>query len=96
MKYEIVGSVQKILPALAILFIVVELICANEVGLLGANVGKVDRVISTLTEENEVLSQQVASYSGLLSVSARATELGLTPIEKNQIMTLHADQFALR
>ncbi|MEK7129881.1 MAG: hypothetical protein AAB803_02565 [Patescibacteria group bacterium] len=79
------------LPLILISGILIEFVLTNHLASLGREVRVIDERINQLREENEQLVGDVASASSLLTVSARASELGF--VEPEQYLTIGADQF---
>lgn len=66
----------KILPVVAVALMVLELVVTNELATLGNKVKAIEVKIESLQEENELLSQEVASSSSLVTIATRAKDLG--------------------
>lgn len=81
------------LPILLIVVVLAEFTVTNYLAGKGREVGGIDRQIVALREENERLSQQVASASSLLNVSDRARALGF--MEPVHYMTIGPEQFTV-
>ena len=81
------------MPLIIILLLVIKIVATNTLASFGETVRTVDAKISRIAEENEPLRQQVASVSALVSIAARAGELGFIEPTKHQVMTMVQDQF---
>lgn len=68
----------RILPVLAVLLLVVEILVTNELAGFGKKVSATDRAIDTLKEENQLLQEKVASLSSLLAIEEKSQLLGLS------------------
>lgn len=65
-------------PILVVLLVVVELLVTNELAGFGRKVAEADRFIEAVSEENQLLSEKIASLSSLLIIDQKARELGIT------------------
>jgi len=81
------------MPLVIVILLVVKIVATNTLASFGERVRTVDAKISRIAEENELLSQQVASASALVAIAARAGELGFIEPTKSQMMTMEIDQF---
>jgi len=81
------------IPLFALLLIIIELIVTNELAGLGREVSTMDSTIAVTHEENEQLSEQIASESSLIAIAVKAKELGFIEPSKSQYMTLGPEQF---
>ncbi len=81
------------MPIIIIALLVARIVVSNALASFGEKVRQIDTRIADFTEENELLTQQVASASSLITITARANELGFVEPAKNQIMTMVEDQF---
>lgn len=66
----------RILPFLAVLLLVVEILVTNELAGFGKRVSLTDRAIDALKEENQLLQEKVASLSSLLAIEEKSQSLG--------------------
>lgn len=66
------------IPVLVVLLVVVELLVTNELAGFGKKVAEADRSIEAVSEENQLLSEKIASLSSLLIIDQKARELGIT------------------
>ncbi len=80
----------KYIPLVILTLILAEFFVTNHVAGQGGNVGAIDQKIVATREENEMLRQEVASVSALVTVGARAIELGF--IEPKNILTIAPEQ----
>lgn len=81
------------LPVLIVGLLIIRIFVSNTLASFGENMRNVDSRITILQEENERLSQHVASSSSLVTIAARAAEFGFFEPVKGQIMTMAQDQF---
>lgn len=65
-------------PILVALLVVVQLLVTNELAGFGRKVAEVDRSIEAVSEENQLLSEKIASLSSLIIIDQKARELGIT------------------
>ena len=68
----------RFLPLVAVLFLVIEIFVTNELAGFGKKVAQADRAIDALREENQLLTEKVASFSSLLTIEEKARTLGFT------------------
>ncbi|MBI3956336.1 hypothetical protein HY339_03700 [Candidatus Gottesmanbacteria bacterium] len=68
----------RLLPIVAVVLLVVEILVTNELAGFGKKVAQTDRAIDTLKEENQLLQEKVASLSSLLTIEEKARVLGFT------------------
>ncbi|MFZ5845117.1 MAG: hypothetical protein ACOY0S_01470 [Patescibacteria group bacterium] len=66
----------KILPLLAMMLIVVELVLTNSLATLGSRVATLDSQIVALEEENARFALEAASASAILTLEGKARTLG--------------------
>lgn len=81
------------MPVAIILLFVVRIVVANELASSGEKLRQTDVSISSITEENEILVQQVASLSSLVAIEVRAKGLGFVEPTKEQTISMAQDQF---
>ncbi|MBI3342628.1 hypothetical protein HY087_00985 [Candidatus Gottesmanbacteria bacterium] len=68
----------RLLPLVAILLLVMEILVTNELVGFGKKVAEEDRAIDVLREENQLIQEKVASLSSLLTIEVKARDLGFT------------------
>ena len=84
---QILRTLAKSIPGLVILLIVIEILWSNTLVVPGKQVSSVDLEIIALRQENELLATQVASASSLLTIAARAKDMGFVdPTSKQFVM----------
>lgn len=93
MIQHIVSFGARILPFFAITLIVCEIVATNELAGVGKTIHEVDNRIDLLTQENELLTSEVASASSLVTVGAKAQILGFT--NPTQYVTMGVEAVAL-
>ena len=71
---------QQILPLLAGLLLVAELVLANGLATLGSRVATLDSQIVVLEEENARLALEAASASAILTLEGKARALGFVEV----------------
>lgn len=81
------------LPVFIAGLLLIRIVVSNSLASFGENMRQIDLRIVRLSEENELLSQQVASRSSLVAIGERAAEFGFVEPTKNQIITMGQDQF---
>ncbi|OGG13681.1 hypothetical protein A2875_01675 [Candidatus Gottesmanbacteria bacterium RIFCSPHIGHO2_01_FULL_46_14] len=75
-------------PIVAFILIVGQILIANELAGVRTNIHSLDTQIATLTDERDLLRQQVASASALTTVSAKAKLAGFIPPTKSSVLSL--------
>lgn len=85
---NILRFIAKSIPVVVILLIIVELVWSNTLVGGGREVSAMDLKIAALRQENERLEQKVASSSSLVTISAKAKEMGLVPPTKAQFVMI--------
>jgi hypothetical protein len=85
---KIVPAFIKILPLCVVFLVVVEIILTNQVAGSGRVVHSVDIAIDSIRQENDELMERIASASSLMTISAKASTLGLRETEKSQYLTI--------
>jgi hypothetical protein len=85
---QTVRIISVILPCVAIILVVVQVIISNELATLGSRVGKLDTEVAQAQDVHETLEMEVASASSLLSLRERAALFGFHEPEKSQIVAL--------
>ena len=88
MKQNIGRIILRISPLVAVFLIVIEIILTNQLVGGGSAVRAVDMAIDELRHENALLEQKVASASSLLTVTAKAAELGFVEPTKSQFVSI--------
>lgn len=88
---NILEKIAKSIPLVVILLIVIELIWSNTLVTSGREVTSTDLAISALRQENEILSEQVASASALTTVAVRAHDAGFIDPKPSQFVMMNAD-----
>ncbi len=83
------------IPILAFIFILMELIVANQLTLLARDVGNLEKSIANIEDENDMLSQEVASASALTTISQKAQLLGFRKSLASDYMTIGIESVAL-
>lgn len=85
MKF-IVKLVGILLPVIAIVLLVCQVVVSNELATLGKKLGKIDYQVSLESDIHEALTAQVASASSLMTVRERAATLGFVEPSAKQIV----------
>lgn len=70
--------IRSIFTVLALLLLVSQVVISNHLVSAGKSTVGIDEEIRLLESENEILRQQVAAASSLLTIQAKAAELGFT------------------
>lgn len=81
----------RIAPLFVMLLAIVEIVLSTQLAGSGVMVSLLDRRIDTLSAENELLAQEVASASSLLTITAKAEAMGLAVAKPEQALTLGPD-----
>lgn len=87
MKYFIRGLFA-IIPALAVILVVAQVVVTNELASLGKKLGKLDYEVAHQQDIYEDLATQVASASSLFALRERAQTLGFREPTQSQIIPL--------
>lgn len=86
------GIGKSIVPTLAVVLAVVQIVLVNQSAGTGKTVRSVDITVDTLQKENELLEQRVASASSLATISVKARDMGFVEPDKTQYLTLGTSQ----
>jgi cell division protein FtsL len=81
------------IPMFVVALVVAEIILTNELAGLGQEVGSLETHIDALKEENQLLREQTASASSLLTIAAQAQMLGFRDATPHQFLSLVPEQF---
>lgn len=81
----------RIAPLFAMLAIAVEIIVTTQLAGSGKEVRTLDVAIERVRQENEALSLAVASASSLLTIHARAAEMGFVEPTSKQTITMDSN-----
>lgn len=87
MKY-LIRTALTLLPILAVVLVVIQVVITNELASLGKELGKLDYKVSVADEMYEDLATQVASASSLYALRERAELLGFREPTQSQIIPL--------
>lgn len=87
MKY-VIRTLLAVLPLLAGVLVVTQVVITNELASLGKELGKLDYNVSVADEVYEDLATQVASASALFALRQRAGALGFREPTQSQIIPL--------
>jgi hypothetical protein len=82
----------RLLPIVAVMLAVIEIVLTNQLAGSGKAVRSVDLTVDALRQENELLTQRVASASSLITIYARAKESGFIEPAKSQYITIVPEQ----
>ena len=77
-----------VVPCMAFVLVVVQIVAINELAGVGGDIGSLDADIARLTDEHDVLSQQVASASSLTTLFQKAATAGFVAPKKANIIAL--------
>ncbi len=77
-----------VMPLVAIILVVTQVVVSNELASLGKKLGKLDSEISFAQDVHEDLSTQVASASSLFALRDRAQAMGFSEPTQSQIVAL--------
>lgn len=81
-----------IAPVIAVVLAICELVVSNQFVGSGKEIRTVDTSIDVIRSENAKLEQQVASASSLLTISAKAKEIGFVEPKPSQYLTIAPSQ----
>ncbi|HUD19703.1 MAG TPA: hypothetical protein VMR81_04640 [Patescibacteria group bacterium] len=82
----------KIIPVVIAVFAIIEIFCINELAGSGKVVESVDNSIASLRQENDLLDQQVASASSLMTIASKSQLVGFIVPNKSQYLTVTSDE----
>ncbi len=82
----------KTIPVVIAVFAIVEIFCINELAGSGKVVESVDNSIASLRAENDLLDQQVASASSLMTIASESQLMGFIAPNKSQYLTIASDE----
>lgn len=68
--------ISTILPASALVLVLLVCIVSNELAGAGKNTLSLDQTILSLQSQNELLNQQLATQTSLITIETKAKELG--------------------
>lgn len=94
MIVRFIRNLLRLTPLIAIFLIGLQFLVSNELAGFGRNVQNADMKIAELRDENEALSQQVASASALSTIASKAEEMGFTA--KTKYIVIGREEFALQ
>lgn len=77
-----------IVPCMAFVLVVGQIVVTNELAGVGNDIRTLDAQIATLTDEHDLVSQEVASASSLISISQKAQAAGFVAPKKTNIIAL--------
>ncbi len=84
---NVLRTLAKSIPGIVIILVVIEILWSNTLVVSGREVSSVDLQIVSLRAANEQLAQQVASASSLMTVAAKAKDMGFVePSVKQFVM----------
>ena len=83
----------RLLPLGILVCIVLEIVISNDLVLLGQGVQRLDGEREKLVRENEVLAQQVAEHSSMVTIEHNAKELGF--VRPKEIITIRPNSMAV-
>jgi cell division protein FtsL len=89
-KFRDIGL--RLLPILAVTLAIIQIVLTNQLAGSGKKVRSVDITVDQIRQENDMLEQKVASASSLLTISAKATEMGFVEPSKSQYLTIVPEQ----
>lgn len=88
MKLGLFHTMTIILPVIALVLLVLQLVVANDLAIAGQSVGKLDERIADMKKQNELLAVKVASASSLTTISNQALALGFKAPEAASVLSL--------
>lgn len=77
-----------VVPCTAFVLVVGQIVVINELAGVGTDIRTLDTEIATLTDEHDLVSQEVASASSLTSISQKAQAAGFVAPKKANIIAL--------
>lgn len=85
---RIARCIELILPAVAVVLLLTQVIVSNELATLGKEMGQLERDVRVEEGIAESLDIQVASSSSLLAIRERAMAMGFVEPTANQVISL--------
>ncbi|OGG11279.1 hypothetical protein A2Z00_02220 [Candidatus Gottesmanbacteria bacterium RBG_13_45_10] len=92
MIQPIIRNCLRSIPFIVAMLIVIEIVMTNQLVGSGREVSQIDSTIEALTQENEILHQEVASASSLLTITEKATVMGFVDQSKARYLTVGSEQ----
>lgn len=92
MKRTVITKLLRMLPLCAGVLTVIEIIIINQYAGTGHTIYAIDDTINSLTYENTVLEQRIASASSLMTIASKAKDMGFTEPTKSQYLTITLEQ----
>ena len=82
----------RIIPLSAAALMVVEIILVNAAAGWGTKVQKIDMNIDAVQQQNNLLEQNIASASSLMTIAAKSEEMGFITPSSSQFITISDGQ----
>lgn len=91
-----VKIIRKIVPGIALLLIVTELLVTNQLAGLRDDVRSIETNLNTFEEENGYLAAEVASASALSTISSKAQEEGFRKPLNSQYLAIGQENLVVQ
>ncbi|MBI3577736.1 hypothetical protein HY086_06895 [Candidatus Gottesmanbacteria bacterium] len=75
---KIIRFIASLLPLVAIVLVVVQLVVSNALAGAGKNTQSLDQAIEDIKAQNQLLRQELAVQTSLIAIETKAKELGFT------------------
>ena len=82
----------RIIPLSAASLIVIEIVLVNASAGWGTKVQKIDMNIDAVQQQNNLLEQNIASASSLMTIAAKSEEMGFITPSNSQFVTISDGQ----
>jgi len=81
-----------IMPVILGILVVLDIVSANQFAGSGKEIQIINNQITSLSLDNTIIEEKIASYSSFMAISDRASQLGLKTPLSSQYETLVPDQ----
>ena len=81
-----------IMPVMVGILVVLEIVSNNQFAGSGKEIQIVNNQITSLSVDNTIMEEKIASYSSFMAISDRSSQLGLKSPTSSQYETMVADQ----
>jgi cell division protein FtsL len=81
-----------VMPIVVAVLVVLEIVSINQFAGSGKEIQTINNQITSLSDENTLMEEHIASYSSFRAIADRATQLGFTVPLPSQYVTILPDQ----
>jgi hypothetical protein len=92
MMSKIISTLFPIMPVIVGILLVFEIVSINQFAGSGKEIQTINDQIVSLTQENTLMEEKIASYSSFTAIAARASLLGFKAPTSSQYETILPDQ----